>query len=119
MLHQAKRYDKLNQVLALLEQARGSKEVGGEREGEGTGGKISELKDHIKTALDEAIRLRADTEALQTRAEVSTDSVLSLSLGMSPQANTNCVFLYGQRILMAVLLSALKSSCTEPACLLL
>ena len=68
MLHQAKRYDKLNQVLALLEQARGDQEAGGE------GGRISELKDHIKTALDEAIRLRADTDALQTRAGVSHGS---------------------------------------------
>ena len=43
--------------------------MGGERR---EGGGIRELKDHIKTALDEAIRLRADTEALQTRAGVSS-----------------------------------------------
>ena len=72
LYQQAQRYDKLNQVLALLQQAQESKTE--EREG-GSGGesepgtplKISELKSHIKSALDEAVRLRADTEALQHR----------------------------------------------------
>ena len=73
LYQQAQRYDKLNQVLALLQHAQGSKT---QEEGEGghsepgTPVRISELKAHIKTALDEAVRLRADTEALQQRVIV-------------------------------------------------
>ena len=63
LLHQAQRYTKLSEVLSLLQQAR---EVQRLTEGEGEGVRASELKQHIKTALDEAIRLRADTEALQS-----------------------------------------------------
>ena len=71
LYQQAQRYDKLNQVLVLLQQAKDSSSVvrdsgssGGQSQ-PGTPLKISELKSHIKTALDEAVRLRADTEALQ------------------------------------------------------
>ena len=68
LYQQAQRYDKLNHVLALLEQAKDSKNVEGEGSKPGTPPvKITELKTHIKTALDEAVRLRADTEALQHR----------------------------------------------------
>ena len=68
VLHQAQRYTKLNEVLSLLQQAREAQQLtGGERDG----ARASELKQHIKTALDEAIRLRADTEALQTRVQTS------------------------------------------------
>lgn len=63
LLRQAQRYTKLSEVLSLLQQAR---EVQRLTEGEGEGVRASELKQHIKTALDEAIRLRADTEALQS-----------------------------------------------------
>ena len=68
-LHQqAQRYDKLNQVLALLQQAKDRRNLEGEGSEPGTPPvKMSELKAHIKTALDEAVRLRADTEALQHR----------------------------------------------------
>lgn len=68
LFQQAQRYDKLNQVLALLQQAKDGRNL--EREGSEPGTppvKMSELKAHIKTALDEAVRLRADTEALQHR----------------------------------------------------
>ena len=69
LYQQAQRYDKLNQVLTLLQQAKGSKTEAedGENSEPSTPVKISELKSHIKTALDEAVRLRADTEALQHR----------------------------------------------------
>ena len=63
LLHQAQRYTKLSEVLSLLQQAREAQRLT-EREGDGV--RASELKQHIKTALDEAIRLRADTEALQS-----------------------------------------------------
>ena len=70
LYQQAQRYDKLNQVLTLLQQAKDGKgQDSSEERSEplGTPVKISELKSHIKTALDEAVRLRADTEALQQR----------------------------------------------------
>ena len=73
LYQQAQRYDKLNQVLALLQHAQGSKtqeEEEGDHSEPGTPVRISELKAHIKTALDEAVRLRADTEALQQRVIV-------------------------------------------------
>ncbi len=79
LYQQAKRYDKLNQVLTLLQQAKDGKTlVRGEesREPPGTPVKISELKTHIKTALDEAVRLRADSDALQQR--VITTATVSL-----------------------------------------
>ena len=63
LLRQAQRYTKLSEVLSLLQQAREAQKL---TEGEGEGVRASELKQHIKTALDEAIRLRADTEALQS-----------------------------------------------------
>ena len=63
LLRQAQRYTKLSEVLSLLQQAREAQRL---TEGEGEGVRASELKQHIKTALDEAIRLRADTEALQS-----------------------------------------------------
>lgn len=50
------RYDRLNHVLSLLHRTQG--EEGGEV-------RLPDLREHIKTALDEAVRLRADTEALQ------------------------------------------------------
>ena len=65
-MQQIQRYDKLNQVLSMLQRAR----EGQQREEEGEV-KLSDLKQHIKTALDEAIRLRADTEVLKNRAKVS------------------------------------------------
>ena len=67
LYQQAQRYDKLNQVLTLLQQAKDGKTLDSEGSEPGTPVKISELKAHIKTALDEAVRLRADTEALQQR----------------------------------------------------
>ena len=67
LYQQAQRYDKLNQVLTLLQQAKNGKTQNSEGSEPGTPVKISELKTHIKTALDEAVRLRADTEALQQR----------------------------------------------------
>jgi hypothetical protein len=70
LYQQAQRYDKLNQVLTLLQQAKDGKTLVREEESSeppGTPVKISELKTHIKTALDEAVRLRADTDALQQR----------------------------------------------------
>ena len=64
LLAHVQRYDRLNHILSLLQDAR---EGGGE--GGGGGGKISEgeLGGHIRVALEEAVRLRADTEALQHR----------------------------------------------------
>ena len=68
LFQQAQRYDKLNQVLALLQQAKDGRTLEGEGSEPGMSPvKMSELKAHIKTALDEAVRLRADTEALQHR----------------------------------------------------
>lgn len=63
-----RRYNKLSEVLSLLQGAREAQrlQTNGERM------RMSELKQHIKTALDEAVRLRADTEALQNQAEVRT-----------------------------------------------
>ena len=46
-------------MLSLLQRAQG--EGGGEV-------RLGDLRQHIKTALDEAVRLRADTEALQHEA---------------------------------------------------
>ena len=61
MWQHAQRYDKLNEVLSLLQQARESRDRG----------QVGDLKQQIQTALDEAIRLRADTEALQSTTGVS------------------------------------------------
>ena len=55
------RYDRLNQVLGLLQQARDQEDSGG---GEG-GGVPTGLQGQIKAALEEAVRLRAETEALR------------------------------------------------------
>lgn len=68
MVQNVRRYNKLSEVLSLLQGAREAQrlQTNGERM------RMSELKQHIKTALDEAVRLRADTEALQNQAEVRT-----------------------------------------------
>ena len=73
LYQQAQRYDKLNQVLALLQQVKGG-QMDNEQSSPGTPVKMSEFKTHIKTALDEAVRLRADTEALQQRVVMATVS---------------------------------------------
>ena len=59
VLNNIQRYDKLNQILSLLQQARDE----GSKEQEAV--KLSRLRDQIMGALDEAVRLRAETEALQ------------------------------------------------------
>ena len=69
VLHQVQRYDRLNEVLTLLQRA---KELGKTDDSE-PGVKLSDLKQHIQTALDEAVRLRTDTEALHNRMAVSCD----------------------------------------------
>ena len=100
LYQQAPRYDKLNQVLALLQQAKdGESRDGSEERSEppGTPVKISELKSHIKTALDEAVRLRADTEALQQR--IITTVTVSLPAYMYMYMYMyNIVDMNGQRI---------------------
>ena len=80
LLGPIQRYDRLNHVLSLLQQAQagGGRETGGGREvggGVETGGsgeqiKLSELREQIQCALDEAVRLRADTELLQQTTKV-------------------------------------------------
>lgn len=60
LLGPIQRYDRLNHVLSLLQKVQGT-----ERE-EGTDKlRVSDLKEHIQSALDEAVRLRADTDSLQ------------------------------------------------------
>ena len=61
LLGPIQRYDRLNRVLGLLQQV---------REGEGQGVELRDLRQHIKSALDEAVRLRADTESLEHTAKV-------------------------------------------------
>ncbi len=58
LLNNIQRYDKLNQILSLLHVAKdgGCKEQEGEQ--------LSRLKEQIMGALDEAVRLRAETQAL-------------------------------------------------------
>lgn len=64
LLGPIQRYDRLNHVLSLLQRVQESESDGG-REGEGV--KLSSLQEHIQTALDEAVRLRADTDSLHTK----------------------------------------------------
>ena len=59
LLGPIQRYDRLNRVLSLLQQVQES-----ERGGEGV--QLNSLREHIQTALDEAVRLRADTGSLHT-----------------------------------------------------
>ena len=65
LLGPIQRYDRLNTVLALLKRVQG-----GEMEGEEEGLRLTDLRQHIQSALDEAVRLRADTESLQHSAKV-------------------------------------------------
>ena len=58
LLGPIQRYDRLNHVLSLLQQVQGAEE--GEV-------RLSSLRDHIQSALDEAVRLRADTDSLQLK----------------------------------------------------
>lgn len=68
LLAPIQRYDRLNHVLSLLQQAQaGGQETGG---GGGEQVKLSELREQIRCALDEAVRLRADTELLQQTTKV-------------------------------------------------
>ena len=65
LLGPIQRYDRLNHVLSLLQKVQGT-----ERE-EGTDKlRVSDLKEHIQSALDEAVRLRADTDSLQRITKV-------------------------------------------------
>ena len=68
MLNNIQRYDKLNQILSLLQQARD----GGSKEQEVI--KLSQLKEQIMGALDEAVRLRAETEALQHKVRLRAET---------------------------------------------
>ena len=69
LLGHIRRYDRLNHILSLLQQVQE-----GEREGEGEGERVrvTELREHIRSALDEAVRLRADTNSLHHRTKVHT-----------------------------------------------
>ena len=65
------RYQRLNEVLAMLQEAKETqlllRDQGGgatEQRG-GATGRLSDLKTHIQQALEEAIRLRADNESLE------------------------------------------------------
>ena len=68
LLGPIQRYDRLNHVLSLLQQAQAR--GGGEAGGGGEQVKLSELREQIRCALDEAVRLRADTELLQQTTKV-------------------------------------------------
>ena len=65
LLGPIQRYDRLNTVLALLQRVQG-----GETEEEEEELRLTDLRQHIQSALDEAVRLRADTESLQHSAKV-------------------------------------------------
>ena len=71
LLGPIQRYDRLNTVLALLQKVKGGEGDQGEE-----GPRLSDLQQHIQTALDEAVRLRADTEALQHSAKVTHYTIL-------------------------------------------
>ena len=62
LLNQAERYKKLKEVSALLQEAREAQ--ASDRAGDYTS---EELKDQIRTALEEAVRLRAETESLYNK----------------------------------------------------
>ncbi len=64
LLNTVQRYDKLNQILSLLHAARDE----GNKEKEEV--KLSQLKEHILGALNEAVRLRADTQALTKQVSI-------------------------------------------------
>ena len=76
LLGHIQRYDRLNHVLSLLQHARGGESREGERGDEGEGGRLIELREHIRTALDEAVRLRADTDTLQRSTKVQASCCL-------------------------------------------
>ena len=76
LLGHIQRYDRLNHVLSLLQRARGGESREGERGDEGEGGRLIELREHIRTALDEAVRLRADTDTLQRSTKVQASCCL-------------------------------------------
>ena len=62
LLNQAERYKKLKEVSALLQEAHEA------QASDRTGGYTSEeLEDQIRTALEEAVRLRAETESLYNK----------------------------------------------------
>lgn len=64
LLNTVQRYDKLNQILSLLHAARDE----GNKEKEEV--KLNQLKEHILGALNEAVRLRADTQALTKQVSI-------------------------------------------------
>ena len=68
LLGPIQRYDRLNRVLALLQRVQGAEPKEEEEEEEGV--KLTDLRQHIQSALDEAVRLRADTESLQQATQV-------------------------------------------------
>ena len=80
LLGPIQRYDRLNQVLGLLRQVQGT----AEREG-AEKVRLTDLRQHIQSALDEAVRLRADTESLEHVAKVGMGHYLE-----SPQHTSFC-----------------------------
>ena len=81
LLAPIQRYDRLNQVLGLLQRVQGT-----EREGKGEEGvRLADLRQHIRSALDEAVRLRADTESLQHTAKVGGGHHIEITA-------INCIF---------------------------
>ncbi len=66
VLNNIQRYDKLNQILSLLHVVKDEGCKG--QEGE----QLSHLKEQIMGALDEAVRLRADTQALTDKVNTGT-----------------------------------------------
>ena len=90
------RYQRLNQVLGMLQEAREAqlmlRSSGGGAGGRassqegGAGERLADLKEHIKQALEEAVRLRADNESLRTRAgtKVRLAQALAVVSGQKP-----------------------------------
>ena len=80
LLGHIRRYDRLNHILSLLQHVQGGEREGGEGEGggeeRGERVKLSELREQIRTTLDEAVRLRADTESLQHSTEVPVHDIV-------------------------------------------
>lgn len=64
MLTTAARYSELNKILCALRQAQASPSLATDL------GSSSDLKEHIRATLNEAVRLRADTEVLQSKLNV-------------------------------------------------
>ena len=64
VLTTAQRYSELNKILCALKQAQASPNLATELS-------TADLKEHIRTTLNEAVRLRADTEVLKSRLDVS------------------------------------------------